>query len=965
MAVFATTLSAVKASIDIQKSLHAYNEETDPGESIHVKIGINAGEILVDGDHIAGDAVNVASRIEGQAGADEILVAKSVFDDVCGSEDIICRLHGKVQVKGKPQPLELYRVVWQEEDIVLSYDARVRAYEPPPEKKVKAPYTVLHLEITQDEDRLKISADEQSAGETRTMRHYEEIPISRERIGTLCRELVETLNNVNRRGRLTREVLIKLREVGQVFRDELFTLSVKEKVKETKAEHIMLLLDDQLVHVPWELLHDGQQFLCQRFSMGRLVRTRQAILGTRSRSLGRPFKMLILADPEGDLKGAYEEGIEIRDLLDRYKDFVSVSMRSDKITSDFIRGKIRNFDLVHFAGHAEYDPAKPADSGWRLGDGILKAEDITKLSGTGSMPALIFSNACQSARSEGWLIHEHFQHEIFGLANAFMLAGVKHYIGTFWEILDEPSSRFALECYKQSLSGKTIGEAIRQARLALIREYGEETIVWASYLLYGDPTYNYVEQVMEAEEEGFEEPVAAPALEGEVRAREEIIDFDERAPEKKRWPWLGLGATILALILVLLFGYPGFLKPDTEKYESAVLTYYHAGNYDEALGACETLEDKNPNVCLAYLIRGHVFLRRGELDEAQAAYRNAFSASKGTEAQKAEALIGLGRIASLRNQPDRALDFYQQASDKDPQGRLGYLSQAVVLERRGNYGEALNLLEQAQKVAPKDQALAALTHQTQKRATLARDQEKQERIDKLVQELLETQKSPSKALPSDGWTSPPLTLWIMDFKTQGYSLQEGEERVLASGISEQLLEQSRVQLVERALLDRLLEELKLGTSELVDRTTALSLGRILAARIILSGQVVYSGPQTQVSLRLIETETGRITGAVNESFGSAVPLSAVVEQLSEALLEKVEMLYPLRGKITEVEGNEVTLNIGRKAGVLEGDQFKVIDRDQVVEVISTQPDSCLARIQRGEPFPQEGMRVEALAEKKK
>ena len=99
----------------------------------------------------------------------------------------------------------------------------------------------------------------------------------------------------------------------------------------------------------------------------------------------------------------------------------------------------------------------------------------------------------------------------------------------------------------------------------------------------------------------------------------------------------------------------------------------------------------------------------------------------------------------------------------------------------------------------------------------------------------------------------------MDFKTQGYSLQEGAGKILVFGMEDQLLQHSRVQLVERALLDKLLEELKLGTSRLVDKQTALSLGRILAAKLILIGQVVYSGPQTQVSFRLIETETGRIT----------------------------------------------------------------------------------------------------------
>jgi class 3 adenylate cyclase len=292
MASFPTTLSAVKAGVAIQKGLSEHNARVDKADEIHVKIGINTGDILVDEDHIAGDVVNVASRIQNQAGPDQILIDKSVHEEICGSEDILCRFHGTTQVKGKAEPLELYRVIWQEEDIVLSPEPRVRAPEVAAEKRLEPPLKVLQLEITREEDHLNVSAYEQSAGEVSTIRHYEEILVSMDRVGLRCREIVETLNNANRRGRLTRDVLINLREIGQVFRDELFTLDVKEKIKETKADHLILNLDDQLVHVPWELLHDGQQFLCQRFNMGRLVKTKQTILGTKTRSLGRPFKML-------------------------------------------------------------------------------------------------------------------------------------------------------------------------------------------------------------------------------------------------------------------------------------------------------------------------------------------------------------------------------------------------------------------------------------------------------------------------------------------------------------------------------------------------------------------------------------------------------------------------------------------------------------------------------------------------
>jgi hypothetical protein len=166
--------------------------------------------------------------------------------------------------------------------------------------------------------------------------------------------------------------------------------------------------------------------------------------------------------------------------------------------------------------------------------------------------------------------------------------------------------------------------------------------------------------------------------------------------------------------------------------------------------------------------------------------------------------------------------------------------------------------------------------------------------------------------------------------------------------------------VERALLDKLLEELKLGTSELIDRNTALSLGRILAARLVLSGQVLYSEAQTQVSMRLIETETGRITAAVNESFGSAVPASVLTERLSDVLIEKLSKLYPLRGKVADVKDNEVRLNIGVKVGARMGQQFKVVDQDLILEVVAVQPETCLARIAKGEGVLQEGVRVEEL-----
>lgn len=961
MASFPTSLNAVKAAMAVQQRLNQHNQGVDPADQIRVKIGVNSGEALVDDMDVYGDVVNVASRIQCKAASDEILISESVYNQVCGSEDILCRWHGKAALKGKAQAIELYRVVWRDDDILADIPLRVRAYEAEPERKTRQPVRVLLLEVAREGDRLKISAHEQMAGEASTIRHYEEIPVSMDWIGKRCREMVETLNNANRKGRLSREVLVRLREIGQIFYDELFTPGVKNKLQKTRAECLTLYLDDQLVHVPWELLYDGQAFLCRRFAMGRLVKTRQAFLGVKSRLLARPLKALVLADPKGDLKGAYREGKQIRDYMDHSAEFVNVTFSSDNVTPDFIKEKMRNFDLVHFAGHADYDAEDPGQSGWGLSEGLLTAQNITKMAGAAAMPALIFSNACQSARTEEWTIREYFQHDIFGLANAFLLAGVKHYVGTFWEILDEPSSHFALEFYKQLLSGTTIGEAMQLARSALIRSYGEESIVWASYLLYGDPAFNYMDQIHMLEPAVEPEPVAAAAHGAEVRAREEVIDFAETDVPKRKTGRLAMAAGIILLAGGLLWGYPGFLRDNTRQHQMAALSYYENGEYEKALNSSYALEDKNPDMRLAYLIPGNILLREGDLNGAEAAFMKALAASKGTDVQRAQALVGLGRIMSIRNQPDRALEYYREATQAAPNSTVGYLSQALVLEDQGDYDGALNLMSRAGKMAPKDHVIAAITHETRKKAALVQDQEKQARVDRLVKELIETMKAPTAAVPSDGWTSSPLTLWLMDFNVQGCSLREGEERLLASGIMDQLIEKSRVQVVERALLDKLLDELKLGTSELADRSTALSLGKILSARVIVSGQVVYAGSQTQVSLRLIETETGRIAAAVNQPFGSSDPVAVLSEKLSGALVGKLNALYPLQGRIEKVEEEGVRLNIGEKVGVAAGLRLEVVDRDVTLEVVSAEEGASVARIAEGKrELLAAGARVRAL-----
>jgi hypothetical protein len=200
----------------------------------------------------------------------------------------------------------------------------------------------------------------------------------------------------------------------------------------------------------------------------------------------------------------------------------------------------------------------------------------------------------------------------------------------------------------------------------------------------------------------------------------------------------------------------------------------------------------------------------------------------------------------------------------------------------------------------------------------------------------------------------------MDFSTQGYALAEGEGKMLVSGLTDYVLQNGRVELVERALLDKLMQELKLSTTNLVDRRTALSLGRLVAAKMMLSGKIVHSGPQTQVAMRLIETETGRITASVTETFPSAMTTDQLAEKLSGELLADIEQKYPVRGKVKTIDGGSIVLNIGQKAGVREGSRYKVLNEETILEIIAAQPDESVAKIVSGGKGVSEGQRVEEI-----
>ncbi len=174
----------------------------------------------------------------------------------------------------------------------------------------------LILEVFKEGDSLKIGLFDQ--GQTApTLRHYSLVAVSFNELMNLSAELVSILNRPAKDQPSKLEQFKSLQKIGQLFWDHLLSRSIKEKLKNISSCVLTLSLDEELIYLPWELIFDGTDFLCLKFSLGRLVRSKGDSTLLQYRDLAESLKMLILVDPNADLKSAYNEGLSIKNQFER------------------------------------------------------------------------------------------------------------------------------------------------------------------------------------------------------------------------------------------------------------------------------------------------------------------------------------------------------------------------------------------------------------------------------------------------------------------------------------------------------------------------------------------------------------------------------------------------------------------------------------------------------------------------
>jgi hypothetical protein len=275
---------------------------------------------------------------------------------------------------------------------------------------------------------------------------------------------------------------------------------VGARLGEGGGGYLVLRLDEATAHLPWELLYYQGRFLSRSLAVGRQLEIYTPGRSAAVQSSPDRLRVLVVANPSGDLPAAEREGRAVAKLLEdlpgaTVEALIGRSRRPLSYQDISSALNAQEYDVLHYAGHADFSPGRGGAGGLRLaGDDLLTPTD---LSTRRYLPTLVFANACNSAAMDAISPRSRFggAEATRDLVKGLLQAGVQAFVGSMWPVDDAAAATFAGAFYTALVGGsgpaagarQTVGQAMQTARVAVIEEHGASEPTWAAYALYGSP----------------------------------------------------------------------------------------------------------------------------------------------------------------------------------------------------------------------------------------------------------------------------------------------------------------------------------------------------------------------------------------------------------------------------------------------------------------------------------------------
>src|SRR5271170_4928745 len=110
LADFSSVVDALNCAVEMQRASRAVNDPIPPDRRLELRIGVNLGDVIVDGDDIFGDGVNIAARLEALAQPGTVCISQTVYDHVRNKLNLDYRPLGTHRVKNIAEPVRAYAV---------------------------------------------------------------------------------------------------------------------------------------------------------------------------------------------------------------------------------------------------------------------------------------------------------------------------------------------------------------------------------------------------------------------------------------------------------------------------------------------------------------------------------------------------------------------------------------------------------------------------------------------------------------------------------------------------------------------------------------------------------------------------------------------------------------------------------------------------------------------------------------
>ena len=107
---FASSVNAVNCATNIQESLKEFNETRDSQDQIIIRIGIHLGDVIIHGDDLFGEGINVAARLEPLAPPGGICMSQAVYQSVSSQTELVVHSLGEIELKNIVEKYTVYTI---------------------------------------------------------------------------------------------------------------------------------------------------------------------------------------------------------------------------------------------------------------------------------------------------------------------------------------------------------------------------------------------------------------------------------------------------------------------------------------------------------------------------------------------------------------------------------------------------------------------------------------------------------------------------------------------------------------------------------------------------------------------------------------------------------------------------------------------------------------------------------------